>query len=83
MPFSLSGSTITQTGTDNNLSGLSSVSGVDVIDERNHSIYNVGNRQIRVNGTLSLDPETEELVFGDAAPHQKVCLLYTSPSPRD
>ena len=72
MPFSLSGSTITQTGTDNNLSGLSSVSGVDVIDERNHSIYNVGNRQIRVNGTLSLDPETEELVFGDAAPHQKV-----------
>jgi len=72
MPFSLSGSTITQTGTDNDLSGLSSVSGVAVIDERNHAVYNVGNRQIRINGTLSLDPETEELIFGDGAPHQKV-----------
>ena len=72
MGFSLSGSTITQTGTDSDLSGLSSIS--DVIIERNHAVYNVGNRQIIIEGTLNLDPETEELIFGDGAPHQKILI---------
>jgi len=71
--FSLSGNTITQTGTDNDLSGLSSIS--TVIEERNHAVYNVGNRQLRIEGTLSIDPETEELIFGDGAPHQKVLIV--------
>lgn len=59
MSFSLAGTTITQTGTDTDLSGLSGISGVTVLG----GVYYIANREILVNGTLSIDPETEMLWF--------------------
>ena len=70
--FSISGSTITQSGTDSDLSGLSSVSGVTTtaIGSGNTSftIYNVGNRTINVTGNLTINPRKEQLWFGTGAP---------------
>ena len=74
MTFSLSGSTITQNGTDADLSGLAAIAGVQVISENGHAIYNVGDRQLQVRGSLSLDPEVEELVFGANAPFQTLLI---------
>lgn len=70
--FSLNGNEITQTGTDNNLNGLSSISGVTrrQLSSGGHSFttYNIGNRRLIVEGTLSIDPETEQLMFGESCP---------------
>ena len=68
MAFALSGTTITQTGTDTDLSGLNGISEVATLTEGDHTIYNLGNRKLRINGDLTIDPEYEELVFGTSAP---------------
>ena len=74
--FSLSGSVITQNGTDNNLDGLSSISGVETITIGSganvRKVYYVGNRRILINGTLTLNPEREMIKFGTSAPRPTV-----------
>lgn len=60
--FVLSGGTITQSGTDANLSGLSAIAGVITTTAGNQNIYNVGVLQLAINGNLTIDPRIEELV---------------------
>jgi|GEM_PF-3059063 hypothetical protein len=67
--FTLSGDIITQTGTASNYSGLESITGVTLTtigsDEEQKNIYNLGNKQLLVNGTLTINPRKEQLIFGD------------------
>jgi len=63
MAFSLSGSTITQTGTDTSLDGIELLSGVTRITASGLSFYILNTRTIRVEGTLSIDPEIESMIF--------------------
>ena len=70
MAFSLSGSTITQTGTDVDLSGLSGISGVTTLDYGYHTVYDLGSLRLVVNGVLSIaqDGTPEQLRYrGDTA----------------
>ena len=72
MAFSLSGSTITQTGTDTSLSGLGAIAGVTTIGRpaaaaavaQPNTIYNLNALELVVNGNLSWDAKREELYFG-------------------
>ena len=77
MAFSLSGSTITQSGTDADLSGLSGVAGVTLTSVAGRILYNVGNRALRVTGTLSHDNREEEIIFGTGAPTPTVNVTGT------
>ena len=73
MPFNLSGSTITQTGTDTDLSGLSGIAGVTVIDLGVRTIYVSPHRIVNSSGSsLSWDNQTEELAFTPSAPRDNV-----------
>tara|TARA_X000001382_G_scaffold58055_1_gene39702 strand:+ start:4048 stop:7173 length:3126 start_codon:yes stop_codon:yes gene_type:complete len=66
MSFSLVGTTITQTATDSNLSGLSALSGVVttiLTGIANKTRYNAGGLRLNVQGNLSFDSEIEELVI--------------------
>ena len=69
MSFSLSGSTITQSGTDADLSGLSGIAGVTTLAEgsasKPYTTYSIGDRRLTIDGTLSHDPASEMLVIGD------------------
>ena len=69
MAFTLSGSIITQTGTDTNLAGLSSVSGVttrvNAGDPKIQYIIDTGHQFVN-SGTLSWDNRTEELIITSA-----------------
>lgn len=66
MAFTISGSIITQTGTDSDLSGLAGISGVDAIetgaDEYQRNIYALGTNHLVVNGTLNINPYIEEFI---------------------
>ena len=64
MAFTLSGSTITQSGTDANLSGLAAIAGVVTTSQATHTTYNIGDRTLVVSGTLTIDPEIETLYCG-------------------
>lgn len=64
MAFSLSGSTITQSGTDASLAGLAAIAGVTTVAQATHTTYNIGNLQLLVTGTLTIDPEIETLYCG-------------------
>ena len=75
MTFSISGSTITQTGVDADLSGLASITGVDIFQQGSHTVYSVGDRRLNIQGDLSIDPEFEEIVFGDGAPFRTMDVL--------
>ena len=71
--FSLSGSTITQTGTDTDLSGLSSISGVTILQQgvgtdSEYIVYDIGNYNLIINGTLTIDASKEQLLIGSSAP---------------
>lgn len=68
MSFSLSGSIITQSGTDTSLSGLSGVAGVTTFTQSGKTVYNIGNLLLNVTGTLTMDPRTEEIWTGTACP---------------
>ena len=50
----------------------------DVVDDRRHSLYSktVGKRQWRV-------PFIPDIAFKSSSGQTRLCLLYTSPSPRD
>ena len=64
MPFSLSGSVITQTGFDASLAGLSGISGVTVTGQATGKLhYTLTGRQLIINGSLVIDPEIECLEF--------------------
>lgn len=64
MTFALSGTTITQTGFDASLAGLSGISGVTVSGEALGKFrYLLTGRQLIVNGSLIIDPEVETLEF--------------------
>ena len=71
MAFSLSGSTITQSGTDTNLSGLAGIAGVVTTIFGSggaiKTVYNVGNLNLVYNN-LTIDPRIEELRFGSSSP---------------
>ncbi len=80
--FSLSGSTITQTGTDTNLSGLSSISGVIATQHgtgtsSEYTIYNLGNLNLVINGTLSIDASKETILIGSSAPRSIISVSGT------
>lgn len=64
MTFTLSGTTITQTGFDASLAGLSGISGVTTSGEANGKFrYLLTGRQLVLNGSLIIDPEVETLEF--------------------
>lgn len=69
MAFSLSSSTITQTGTDSDLSGLAAITGVtySVINGSgtmpNRKVYDLASLRLNIEGTLSHDPSKEVLIF--------------------
>lgn len=62
MAFSQSGSIITQSGTDANLSGLASISAVTTITSAGLKTYNLAGNSLTVTGTLTLDPRTDRII---------------------
>lgn len=62
MTFSLSGTIITQTGTDTNLSGLSAIAGVTTTTVRSRVYYDLGTLQLVIEGTLSHNPDLECII---------------------
>lgn len=63
MAFTLSGSTITQTGTDTSLSGLAGIAGVTTSQEAGRTIYNIGaGRNLVFGGTLTINASIEGIV---------------------
>ncbi len=77
--FTLSGTTIIQTGTDNDLSGLAGITGVTILQQglgtnSEYTIYNIGNLQLEVNGTLSIDASKEMLLVGSSAPRSIIAV---------
>ncbi len=67
----LGGTVITQTGTDGDLSGLSGIAGVVVTSNGTgadqYITYDLNNLQLVIQGTLSHNPEQEQLVFNNPA----------------
>ena len=63
MSFSLSGTVITQSGTNTSLAGIEALAGVTRSTDDGKSFYVVSDREIRVTGTLTLDPEVESALF--------------------
>lgn len=67
--FTLGGTTITQTGTDANLSGLSGIAGVTTIVDgastKTYTTYSIGDLRLVINWTLNHDPAAEKLIIGD------------------
>ena len=76
MGFTLSGSIITQTGIDNDLSGLNGITGVNVVANGNGGAvftnYFAGDVQLLIEGELTIDPTKECLIFGDNPPNQTI-----------
>jgi len=67
MAFTLSGTVITQTGTDINLSGLSAISGVTTTTRGHQTIYDINTRKLIISGVLSHDPDIELLISNHSA----------------
>jgi len=64
MTWTKSGATITQTGTDTDLSGLNGISGViTTAFNSNFTIYDLGSNRLEIQGTLTHDPDVEMLVY--------------------
>jgi hypothetical protein len=63
MSFQEASGIITQTGTDTDLSGLNGVTGVVVVDNGSHKTYHIDGKQLKITGTLTLDPQVECLLF--------------------
>ena len=67
--FTLSGGVITQTGTDNNLSGLGAIAGVTTTTNgtgaNQYITYNLNNLRLVIQGTLNHNPEQEQLLFNN------------------
>lgn len=72
-----SSTTITQTNTDLDLSGLVGISGVNIVQvglgtDSEYTIYSIGNRQLIINGNLTIDASKEILIIGVSAPRSIV-----------
>ncbi|PQJ21184.1 hypothetical protein [Tenacibaculum sp. SG-28] len=67
--FTQAGNVITQSGTDNDLSGLNGLSGVSVYTQGTgldrYVIYDLGNHRLVITGTLYHNPEEEQLLFNN------------------
>jgi len=63
MSYAISGSTVQQSGTDANFSGLEGLAGVTVFKSNGRTVYQLDNLGMEINGTVDHDPESEELVF--------------------
>ena len=64
MAFSLSGSTITQTGTDTDLSGLAGIAGVSYSDDNGQRIADLDSTlSFRIDGSLIIDPSFDLLIM--------------------
>ena len=61
MSFSQAGSSITQTGTDTDLTGLVGVTGVTTTVVGQVTVYIIASNNLVINGTLTMDPQTEQL----------------------
>lgn len=77
MSFSISGSLITQTGTDTSLALLSGVAGVTTITNGTKTVYNIGNNRLQINGTLTFDPRFEELHLGTGVTFPQINIVGT------
>ena len=77
MSFSISGSKITQTGTDADLSGLSGVTGVTTTSLGDVTVYDIGDNQLEVQGTVTHDPNNEFLIIGVNAPRNDLFITST------
>jgi len=65
MAWALSGSTITQTGTNSDLSGLAAIAGVTNVllpTVRGLAVYDIGGLTLSVQGTLAINPEVEMIL---------------------
>lgn len=70
MAFSLSGTTITQSGTDTDLSGLSGIAGVTttpLTGDASVTWYNLGDLRLDVSGDLTIDSWAEKFMGGSTA----------------
>lgn len=76
--FTLSGSSIIQTGTNTSLSALSGVSGVTVQSINNKSLYILNDRQLIIRGTLTIDPELEELLINGSGTNSELIRVEQS-----
>ena len=74
MSFALSGTTITQTGTDTDLSGLAAIAGVttQVVTSKTFYFFSL---KLNIAGTLTFDPDTEALLVDENAPVRPVEVL--------
>jgi hypothetical protein len=61
MAFALSGSTITQTGTDTSLAGLSAIAGVTTQIVGSKTVYRLNPFQLAINGILTYDAKLEAI----------------------
>lgn len=81
--FTLTSTTIiTQKNTDSGLSGLASLTGVTSIQvglgtDREYTIYDIGNRQLIINGNLTIDASKEMLLVGASAPRSIISVIGT------
>ncbi|ARV13949.1 hypothetical protein [Polaribacter sp. SA4-12] len=81
--FTLTSATIiTQTNTDTDLSGLASISGVTLVQvglgtDSEYTIYDIGDRQLIINGNLTIDASKEMLLVGSAAPRSIISVIGT------
>ena len=85
MSFTLNGSIVEQSGTDTDLSGLSSVSGVTVTtldagsgDFEARTLYDLGNYTLTIKGTLTHDPSKEILLVDADAPGRETILIEST-----
>lgn len=63
MAFTLSGTTIIQTGTDTSLSGLAAIAGVTVIDD----FYILDALRLEIQGSLTFEARNEKIVINNYA----------------
>lgn len=79
MAFTLSGSTITQSGTDTSLAGLNGIAGVTVTTVGSGvdliRIVNLNNLKLIVDGNLTMNSDSPELLlFGETAPDKSLVI---------
>ena len=67
MPFTASGTTITQSGSDAGLAALASIAGVSVISTARATTYNIGSNKLIIAGDCTIKAD-EKIEIGDSAP---------------
>ncbi|MCL7763492.1 hypothetical protein MPF19_08715 [Polaribacter sp. Z014] len=73
---------ITQTDTDTDLSAIAGISGVTLVQvglgtDSEYTIYDIGDRQLIINGNLTIDASKEMLLVGSAAPRSIISVIGT------